>query len=250
MSLARFALRYSAVRALDGRTLVGDNLRDSAIGAIDIGADGALRTSEDQPFVAIYTDESTVAGAPRRDLRQNGSLDFVAEFGITTAMTATDPETGESVYAGVPTTDAGIEAMLDLLDRQITIALTDPGNEWAEIWRRIGGDVEKIERRRASSQATGARLAARQMRITLGALPDPVPGQPLAETSPWIVFRTAIEAEDPDLLTLIDALMGTPSEALTSAQVRSWRGLTEAEANALRVNAPEYAAAVSGLVFT
>ena len=38
MSFARFALRTAALHALRGQTLVGDNVRDSDFGAIDVGA--------------------------------------------------------------------------------------------------------------------------------------------------------------------------------------------------------------------
>lgn len=61
MSLIRIAARMAAVRALRGRTLVGDNVLDSQIGALDVGADGELRTEEDKPFISVYTHGKTTA---------------------------------------------------------------------------------------------------------------------------------------------------------------------------------------------
>lgn len=243
MSVARFALRHAAVQALRGATLVGENVKDSAIGAIDIAADGTLRSINDLPFIAVYTDEGTVTDAPLRDLRQNGSVDFVLEIGVTSAMMVRNPDTGESESAaGIPTTDAGFEAMLDIIERQATIALTDPGNAWAEIWRKLHDNVTRIERRRAATAEGGTRLAARQTRMALTVKPDPVPGQPLGPAGVWTLFRDRLAAdasEDSDLVAVLDALIGEPGE-MTLERLRAMRGNTDDEARALRINYPRF----------
>lgn len=246
MSLARTMLRLTALEALRGRTLVGDNVTDSLIGAIDVQADGGLRTSLEKPFLTIRTDDSETADAPLRDLRQNGVIDFVLEFGITAAMTEDDPDTGAPVIVGVeiPATDAAFEFFLDAVDRQIVNALTDPENSWSELWRKLHDKAVKIERRRASSDDNGVRLAARQLRISLATKPDPVLGEPLVDASIWSRCRVALATARPDLTDTLDGLFGVEGAEVTYAMIQRSRGHTSAEASALGY-VPIYDAAIA-----
>lgn len=236
MSFARFALRVAAVRAIKAAgTLVGDNVRDSDFSAIDIGADGDLRTAEDRPFVLVYTDDSTSPAPAQRDLRQNGELDLVIEFGIAGPMTQTDPVTGEStiVGIGIAGTDEAFELALDMIDRQVTVALT-ADTPWAEIWRRLSTEATKIERRRAASTEGGVRHAFRQMRVSLLTLPDPVWGQPLVAGAVWTDFVAALTAEDATLGAVASGFLGPQGADLTFDMIRASRGYTQPEATALR----------------
>ena len=82
MSLCRVALRISAVEAIKGRTLVGGNVLDTPNGALDIQADGSLRTDEEKPFIAVYTDQGKAEGVTGRSLVENGLCDVVFETGV------------------------------------------------------------------------------------------------------------------------------------------------------------------------
>lgn len=229
MSLCRLALRHCAVKALTGQTIVGANVTDSDFGALDLTPDGQLSTDRDRPFVLIYTDESTASDADMRSLRQNGALDFVVEYGVASAMTEIDPETGESVIAGVniPATDANFEAALDLMDRQV-MAILSGADGWAELWRGLIDRVEKIERRRRASADDGMRIAARQTRITVMAKPDPAAGQALADTSIWARFMAAIEGDPVE--PMVQAMLGAAQPGWEA--VIAGRGMTEGEASA------------------
>ena len=154
MSVVRMAVRLCIVEALKGRTLVGDNVKDLRIGAIDIAADGSLRLGEDKPFADVYTDDSDATDVGASDLRQNGVLAVSIETGIATVMTATNDETGESQILGIglAATDDNFERTLDVLNAQIAIALTDPENPWAELWQRLHRGTVKIERRRIARE--------------------------------------------------------------------------------------------------
>ncbi|MFD2814949.1 hypothetical protein ACFSYD_11910 [Paracoccus aerius] len=101
MSLCRLALRHCAVKALAGQTIVGANVTDSDFGALDLTPEGQLSTDRDRPFVLVYTDESRATETDIRSLRQNGELDFVIEYGVASAMTVIDENTGESVIDGM-----------------------------------------------------------------------------------------------------------------------------------------------------
>lgn len=232
MSLCRLALRHCAVKALTGQTIVGANVTDSDFGALDLTPDGQLSTDRDRPFVLVYTDESRATETDIRSLRQNGELDFVIEYGVASAMTQIDPDTGESVIDGmnIPPTDANLEAALDLMDRQVMAVLAG-SDGWAELWRGLSGGVTKIERRRRASSDEGVRIAARQTRITLTALPDPVPGQALAGTSIWARFQAALE--DGPVKAMVEAMLGETQPDWRT--VVAGRGMTAGEAKALGV---------------
>jgi hypothetical protein len=193
VSLHRIAARIAAVQALKGRTLVGDNVLDSEIDALDVQANQSLRTDQEKPFIAVYCDGSLNKDGPASDqlraMVPNGLTDFLFEAGITAAMTVTDPDTDESyVVPGIPATDAAFEFMLDTVMRQIGDALTDPANEWAEVFRKFCVSIRATERARASGDDKGTRLAAHQLKVTVDLLPDPVRGADLKPTHALLKF--------------------------------------------------------------
>lgn len=236
MTLSRFALRLSAVQSLKGRTLAGDQVRNSRIGAIDIAADGSLRVNEDRVFLDVFTDDSEASGADvfPRDLHENGELALNFESGITSTMTGTN-DAGESVIVGVnvPATDDAFEATLDILDSQIQTALSDPNNEWAEVWRKLSTGILKVERKRAASADDGLRRAARQLRVTLRARPDPLPNELLAATSPFKQFRDLVERDCPGMLPQVEMMIGSSQTEVTVDMIRAAFGYTASEADAL-----------------
>lgn len=231
MSLARLALRVATVEALRGRTMVGDNVRDSDMSAIDIAADGSLRTDEDRLFVLVYTDDGRSTEVPLRDLHSNGEVDLVLEFGVATPMVVTNPDTGESVISGsIPATDAAFEMALDIIDRQIASALAGDG-KWPTIWKRLSSRTVKVERRRAVNAEQGVRFAARQVVVTLDLKPDPVMGAPLGGV--WQEFAAAVADDRSDLSPVVADMLGAETPALTIQQMRERFGHTPQESVAL-----------------
>jgi hypothetical protein len=192
MSLNRIAARLAAVMALrEAHTLVGDNVVDSQIGAIDVDADGNVKTDEDKPFIAVYTDGARASGdiSGLRALVPNGETEFLFEAGISQPMLYRDPDTEEVVaYPGIPATDDAYEFYLDVVARQIGDALTDPENGWAEIFRSFVNSYESIDRVRTSAEQKGAKLAATQIKIVANLFADPTRGAALAPTHPLVKF--------------------------------------------------------------
>lgn len=256
--LGRIALRMAAVEALKGSTLVGGNVLDSEIGALDVTADGELRTDQEKPFISVYVEGAKLEGAADiRALHKSGPTDLIIEIGITAAMTATDPETGASEVIGlqIPATDPAFEFFLDCAGRQVVNALTDPRNAWSEIWRGLLSGIVKIERRRTANASSGARVAAHQIAITGDLLPDPVYGEPVAPTSIWKKFFDKLAEptlpnpdHDPDeansTALIVDpivakkraamlALLGDPEATLDHQAQRQRFGMTLEEARAL-----------------
>lgn len=236
--LARIALRHAAIEALKGKTLVGDNVLDSEIGALDVGADNSLRSDQERPFISVYVDGSKIEGPVEiRALHKSGPTEIMFESGITAAMTVTDEATGLStVVPGMPSTDAAFEFFLDCVGRQIVNALSDPTDPWAEIWRGLMSRVLKIERRRISDAASGTRVAAHQLVITVDLLPDPLFGLPIKDGTPWAGFFAKLAAQaltDPlaaTKLAQLRSLITSPAPRPQHEEERRRFGLTRGEA--------------------
>lgn len=239
--LTRIALRIATIEALKGNTFVEGNVLDSQIGAIDIGADDSIRTDQEKPFIAVYVDGSEIEDRiDLRSLHKSGMTELTIETGITAAMTETDQETGESMVVGIgiPATDPALEFYLDCVGRQITTALSDPDNAWAGIWRSLSSSILKIERKRTSDAASGTRIAAHQLVVTLDLLPDPVFNAPIASTSAWAAFFAKLEAVSHPYRETILELIGNPAGLTEANAVRRRFGLTLDEARALCVTPP------------
>lgn len=230
MSLVRIAARLAIVRALRGVTMAGGHVHDSLIGGIQVDADGKLNigAGEERPFIAVFTDGSKNEKPELRSFAETGMTEIVIEWGISAGMVEKDPLTGEShIVAGLVATDDGIEFTLDLIGREVADALTDPANEWAEIWRSIAsGGFTKTERARTSNDRDGTRLAAHQMRITSMLMDEPGKGEDLPDPFP-LLFEKLAASED-----AVDHRIGTMMAAVLGLSDPDWlafqrvRGMT------------------------
>ncbi len=214
MSLSRLAIRLVTVKALAGQTLAGSAVSDSEVSAIDVAA-----ADHKRPFIAVYTDDGEGQGVGRDVLTGNVSFSLAIESGVTSKMSyRLDSGDDELVDALVPT-DALMEMTLDLIARQIAIALADPTNDWADLWRRLVSKVGRIRTRRGVSADKMLRFAGRQMEIEVSPLADPPFGKEPAGV--WSDLLTKIEQDaDPDFRKLAvpirQAIVGDPPEP-------SWR---------------------------
>lgn len=250
MSLTRITARIAAVQALKGRTLVGDNVLDSQIGALDITADGELRTDEERPFISVYADAAKADDAVLRSWVDNGATEFLFEMGITAAHTEFDEETGNTtlIGVGIPATDAAFEFTLDVVARQVGDTLTDPENEWAEIFRKFHRGNGRIERARTSGDGSGVRLAAQQIKLTVDLVADPVRGVELKPTSPMALFFAKAETV-PELATMVSLMKAQISGTEYDWQTALRRyGITKSEGDAMLLTTVEGADADVRLV--
>lgn len=236
--LTRIALRVAVQEALRDATLAGDNVLDSQFTALDLDADGSLRTDQDRPFISVYTDGGRI-GAGNGFLSMFGddpTVELVIEAGISAAMLEQDLETGVTniIGVGLPDTDANMELTLDLMMRQVADALTAPNNLWADLARELLGNVTSIERSRIGQKQNGTRVAAQEIRITAGLLSDPVKGADLTG-SIYAKFLAALTGSADVRLAKVrqafqTALAGTAADwELLQRQL----GLTDGQSEAL-----------------
>lgn len=241
MSFVRIAIRMSAVEAIRGKTVVGDNVLDSEIGVLDMAVDGSLRTETDKPFMSVYTDNSKCdSGLSLRALASPGDLDLFFESGIATAHSVTDPNTDESVVFGMPATDANFEFFLDVGMHQIADALNDPDNEWAEIFRSLIMNIRRAERARVTGDTNGVRLAAHQLKIVCETVAEPLRRMPLNPTSPMARFLAKCESDlaptRPDIAAKVALMRAEIEGDDTDLQTARRRyGLLFSEADAMLI---------------
>lgn len=198
MSLIRIAARIAAVEALKGATLVGDNVLDSRIGALDVDDDNRIRTDQEKPFIAVYTDAGTTKDndITSRATLINGVTEILFEAGITAAHVTRDNDTGEDIIIeGVPATDDAMEFYLDIVARQIADAITAPQNEWGELLRRFVIRPISIERARTASREQ-VRLAGQQVKWNVELIADPLKGQVLGANHALREFFAKVNAGD------------------------------------------------------
>ena len=224
MSIARLAVRLATVAALRGQTLAGTSITDSAIPPID-----TLAVDEPHPFVVVYTDDGEFAPVGRDLKGPGGTFSLVLEIAAAGHM-----QNGEEIV--VPMTDDGMEVVLDLLDRQIRVALSDPNNTWAEMWRELVHKVSAVRSKRGASAAKGVRFAVRQIEMNVHPIADP-PYGPTA-TGIWARFLDMIGADDDlaHLEPMLRASIESDTPPLSWELIQSQLGMTKLELDAMQLS--------------
>ena len=235
MSLTMMALRIAAVEALKaGGTMVGTNVLDSQISAIDQTVDGDLKTDQKRPFIAVYSDNSKADNLGDTGLRANGRVELTFNCGVSLTMGELNKETGVTeVIEGLPSTDAQFEAILDILGCQICRVLTDASNPWAQVFGNLGVLVSKAQVR-SSSAAENVRLACGQVKVTVDAYADPPLGQVFAEGSQWPTLLALMEQHQVKQLGLFQLMLGQP-DAAEYPDYEALIGMTVRDAASLRL---------------
>ena len=163
--------------------------------------------------------------------------------GVTAAHTEFNEETGETtlVGVGIPATDAAFEFLLDVVARQIGDTLSDPENEWAEIFRKFHMGNGLIERARTRGDGSGIRLAAQQIKLTVTLMPDPVRGRELKPESPMaLFFAKAATVSDPVLDAQVALMQAQIAGTATDWQTELRRyGITRTEGENMLIVPPD-----------
>lgn len=216
MSLTMMALRIAAVHALrSANTIVGKNVLDSEIGAIDLTNDGKLSTNKQRLFIAVYTDTAKAKNLEGSGLRVNGIVDLIFNSGVSQTMTQTNLEDGsDEVIEGIPATDANFEALLDIISTQITRALVDPNNVWAQIFGDFVLDYVAKEQLRSSSDLSSVRIACAQLRLTVKILADPMDATVLQAGGVWSRFMALMKAQEIPQYPLFEKMLGESKAGL------------------------------------
>ncbi|KZL10712.1 hypothetical protein [Pseudovibrio sp. Ad26] len=213
MSLVRIAARHCLCEALKGKTSVGDNVQDSAFGALNFNEDGLPETSQDQPFLTVYTDEADMqASGNSLELLSQADTKIYFEWGITSSMSVKDDETGEAVIVqDIPVTDANMEFKLDLIGREILNALSDTRDPYVKMFRELLMGVTSFKKGRIANEQDGLRLAAHQFELKCMLLEEPRTGAEVLSNPFGELFELMEGSGDPSIAAKAD-LMRTALE--------------------------------------
>lgn len=262
--LNRLALRLATVRALRGRTLAGHNVFDSMQAAID-----DVAVEHPTPVMLVYTDDGQWAIFDRNLYSTSGNgrvgsgeQRLIIEMAVTQRMVVPqyDPETGQPMFSedgqllvneqAVPlVTDANLEATLDILERQVLVALMDgESHPWTDMWKQFAVSIAERTSDRGASARDGVRFAGRQLTLSINLAAEPIPG-PRLPGSTWHNFMilAATDASLRPLLPTIEAaLAGTPPVD-AAAELRQILGISDGESASLGYEAIGGAFAPDGL---
>lgn len=222
MSVVRLALRLATVMALKGKTLAGDDVGDSVIAAAD-----ARMRADRAPAIVVYIDDAA------RNLRvllaeqPKHSIWLDVELMVTAKV-----ERGNQTHYGVHMTDAGLECLLDVMERQVDVALSDTESAWAELHRSLHlGAGERRSIRAAADQ--GIRTASRQISMELHPITEPTYGNEPSGVWARLLELMAAEPECVHLVPLVrNMLTGDVPAHQWQIDIRD-RLLSDAQTDAL-----------------
>jgi hypothetical protein len=229
MSLVPLVLRILTVKALRGQTYAGARVLDSSMDTLDLTV-----AQGNSPVIVVYSDDEEYSREHGKHamLAGNRTVDLVIESAVASKVEAQDG----TAQVVIPHTDAGMEAVLGLMGRQIVRGLLASGTPWSELWRRCVVNVPKVMIRRGAASEQGVRFAARQMVISCQTLHEPDFGSPVEAGLFWADVLAAMAA-DTDLASLAGVLrQEIENPALTPFErVAAELGISKAEVSMLGI---------------
>ncbi len=203
MGVVRQLVQIAVIEALRGKTIAEDVVHDSLIRALP-----QIMEVNSHPVIAVSIEDSISSdgdGLFRTDTAMTLMLQLAIASPVT--VTVTTGEGAEQVTAdiGIGDTDAALEASLNLLDRQWRIALSDPLNAWAELFRQLVPHVGKVSDIRLTDPETGRKHAARIVEITIAPIAEPFPGQGDMDVVRQGLAQMATIADYADLVAILSA---------------------------------------------
>lgn len=201
MGVVRELIQIVAVRALRGNTIAGDDVHDSMITALPDAMLGKQR-----PVMQVSIEDSASPGPGDGLFRTDVSATLSIQMAVATTVTVELPDGGGTVQElAIGDTDAALEATLNLMDRQLRLALSNPTNPWAEAFRKLVVGFGKITDVRLGDPETGRRHAARVMEIEIMPIAEPSPGQSDSEIVREVLAQVAALVDYSDLAKIFSA---------------------------------------------
>jgi hypothetical protein len=224
MSLIRATIRMCAVTALKNKTWADTRVYDSDNTPL-LDAIG----NQTKPYITVFTDMDVAQEIYGRDLyTADHRMSLVLEFGIASAAEVANKGT----VLKIPQTDQAMEALVDILERQIIAAIiSDPTNPFADLLRQMINKIFRAPSARGGSEDQGTRWAARQLTLVCDTISDPAPGVVLEDDHPIKQF-IALARSTPYLALgmkeaadLLEKVL-TEDATLDWQQGQAWLGLT------------------------
>ncbi len=203
MGVVRELIQVAVTEALKGRTIAGEAVHDSLIKALPQIMEGDIH-----PIVAVSIEDCISQdgdGLFRTDASMTLMLQLAIAKSVSVPVTVGEGEEAVTTALEVGDTDAALEASLNLLDRQWRIALSDPLNAWAELFRQLVPHVGKVSDIRLTDPETGRKHAARIVEISISPIAEPYPGQGDQDVVRQGLAQMATEPDYADLAAILSA---------------------------------------------
>ncbi|MCC0033761.1 MAG: hypothetical protein H6887_09480 [Hoeflea sp.] len=220
MSIVRQLVQIAVVEALRGHTIALENVFDSTMDTVP----GLLKGGA-QPVLVFSIEESveTVDDATDGFLGRGGVLTGMMQSAVASGKQITDGE-GTVIVPVLGETDSAYEALLNIVDRQWRTVLHDHENPWSMVFRDLVVSIGAIRTVRATDPETGTKHACRFAQFEIETMPEPLPGDPIADA---VSAGLALMASDGD--AAYAALADTWHELLTSgSDLQDWQRLQSA----------------------
>lgn len=228
MSLNRLLLRARTIGALtkqDGDvsppTIAGDAVFNSRLDDIEFDADKI-----ELPLIVVYTDEDegTLLNRGAGDGAFNRNITLRIEIAIGTFQKTVVDGKANIQYL-LPSTDAELEALLDLFEAQVWRSLRMPGRAASAKWWKLVKRLEGFQSLPDRSIDGNNRLAARRLFlkcavpndclpvVALGQAPNKPPTSPTLADAPWLNPMFEKLAQNEGYKSAIDVLRELDGEA-------------------------------------
>lgn len=182
MNLTSLALRIAAAGAIKGATWAGDRVATQPIDPL------ANLSKEKKPLIAIYTGDSGAEQVRGRDLT---SADHFVTLIIQIYL---PPRIAVDGVGEIDTTNEFSEVVIEIVGRQIEIALMQSETAWAKIWRDIVFEIVGVNSKPYLIQSDkGPRAVAREVQWSVNTVSSPAFGPP---SGVWIDFLAAVETDE------------------------------------------------------
>ena len=231
MSLNRLLFRTLTVAALTQQdydaappTIAGEAVFDSRLDPIEFDTDKI-----EVPIATVYTEEDQLTLLDRGAGRGAYQRTITLRIDICVGSFQKSVENKQTKIAySIPTTDAELEAVLDLFEGQVWRALNTTGRPISDLWQGIVQKISEVSSRPAREEHGNNRLAARSLMFTCQIVQDCIPqvqiytrerendlaakgAQPtLISQAPYLNSMLSLLPDSPSMKGLIDVLNNTP----------------------------------------
>ncbi|WP_404291540.1 hypothetical protein ACD578_05375 [Microvirga sp. RSM25] len=212
MSLVSFAIRICLERALVDKTYAEERVYDSQITPTN-----ETVPKGQKPLIILSTDDDKSDIREWDLLRGQRDLEVVIEMVLATFVKAKGGP--DQIEVIIPHTDAGMEASLGFMQRQVMRALMDPLDPWAELLKEFMGRINRTLGRRGASAEKGVRYAAKQLVLVCDPIFEPDFGETIPPDSPWGRLIALMEAD----AELVDLALVLRAEIENGNDLPSWR---------------------------
>lgn len=167
MGIVRQLVQIAVVEAVRGKTLAGNSVYDSRIDALP-----AILQDGKRPFLVFSIETGRQPKGDEGLLGRDNRFTLMVHAAVATASEIAG-EDGSIAIANIGETDAALEAVLNIMDRQWRAALSDGGSPWGNLFLEIVRDVEEVQDYRGTDPDTGRKHASRLTEVSLTVMAEP-----------------------------------------------------------------------------